>query len=323
LLRRDERADLGFVVRRVADDDRLRRGDEAGDEFIVRLALDEDAAARAAILAGVGEDAHRRLRRRFLQVGVGEDDVGRLAAQLEADPFDVARGELHDPRADLCRSRERDFSHQRMRDERFAHFAPRARQHLEHARGQAGFVGKLRETKCAQRRGLGGLEDDRVAGGERGGELPAGDRERKIPRHDRGDDSKRLAEREVEPAGRNRDRVTEEFADGAGVVLEDARRQGDFIARVGNRFADALQVKLRELLGVVADGFRDREEDFGAAAGLHVAPGLVERALRPADGDIGVVRRRAGEFVPRLLGRRVGDVDVPAAAAAEIAVDKR
>ena len=51
--------------------------------------MDEGARAGDAGLAGRGEDAGEDARLGLLQVGVGEDDVGALAAELERD---TARG---------------------------------------------------------------------------------------------------------------------------------------------------------------------------------------------------------------------------------------
>ena len=60
--------------------------------MVVDLFLDEQPRARGANLALVEEDAEERAGHRPRQVRVGEHDVGRLAAQLEADPLQVAFG---------------------------------------------------------------------------------------------------------------------------------------------------------------------------------------------------------------------------------------
>ena len=72
----DQRAKLGFGLRRVANEEQLRRGNEPVHERLADAAFDEHTAAGAAILAGVGEDAHGRGLGRALPVGVGENDVG-------------------------------------------------------------------------------------------------------------------------------------------------------------------------------------------------------------------------------------------------------
>ena len=49
--------------------------------------------------------------RRLLEVGVGEDDVGALAAELEGDPLHLVGAAGHDPLADLGRAGEHDLAH--------------------------------------------------------------------------------------------------------------------------------------------------------------------------------------------------------------------
>ena len=62
-----------------------------------------------------------------LQVGVGEDHVGRLAAQLERDALDRLRRAGGDAAADLGRAGERDLGHVRVLDERSPDHADPAR----------------------------------------------------------------------------------------------------------------------------------------------------------------------------------------------------
>ena len=58
--------------------------DQQLGEAVVGAPLDEDARARAAVLAGVVEDGVRRRRGGPLQVGVGEDDVRRTCRRARA-----------------------------------------------------------------------------------------------------------------------------------------------------------------------------------------------------------------------------------------------
>src|SRR5438874_122053 len=82
--------------------------------------------------------------------------------------------------------------------------------------GEAGLEGELREPEGGERRQLGRLEDDRVAAGECGPELPGGDIEREVPGDDQSHDSERLAERHVDAAA-DGDRLAVVLVDGAGV----------------------------------------------------------------------------------------------------------
>ena len=79
---------------------------------------------RAAVLPGVTEDGDGRRRGRFLQVGVGEDHVRGLAAQLEGDALYGACGPCHDALADLRGTRKGDLGDVRMLDEPLPDLAP-------------------------------------------------------------------------------------------------------------------------------------------------------------------------------------------------------
>ena len=67
----------------------LTAGSEQLHEPVVGRPLHQDPRAGAAVLAGVVEDGVRRGGGGLLEVGVGEDDVGALAAELEGDPLDL------------------------------------------------------------------------------------------------------------------------------------------------------------------------------------------------------------------------------------------
>ena len=97
----DQRAHFGRGLCRVIDLQLPCRLQEAFDKGIERRPLDEHPAAGAAVLAGIGEHAQGGTRRRFVEVGVGEDDVGRLAAQLQRDPLQIPRGQSHETRTNL------------------------------------------------------------------------------------------------------------------------------------------------------------------------------------------------------------------------------
>src|SRR5205814_6321257 len=95
--------------------------------------LHEDPRARAAVLACVPEDGERRGGGRALEIRVGEDDVRRLAAELERDALDRLRRDLADPTPDGGRAREGDLRDVGVRDEPLADHAPWPGDDVEHA----------------------------------------------------------------------------------------------------------------------------------------------------------------------------------------------
>src|SRR5688572_27835518 len=98
-----------------------------------------------------------------------------------------------------------------MRDERVTHVRAAARHNLEDTGGQTGSGGKLAQHECGERGERGRLEHDTVPGGECGSDFPTRNRKWEIPGNDRRDDAERLAEREIESAARNGNRVTEKL----------------------------------------------------------------------------------------------------------------
>ena len=87
----------------------LARATRRFDELVVGAALDEQARARRTGLPSVLEDGVGRSCRGEVEVGVGKDDVRRLAAELHHDRNDVLGGKLGDVHADLNRSGERQL----------------------------------------------------------------------------------------------------------------------------------------------------------------------------------------------------------------------
>ncbi len=107
------------------------------------------------------------------------------------------------------------------------------------------------------------------------------------------------------------------FVDGPGVVFKGPRAHGDFIARIGNRFADGKAFQLRQFLRMFAQDPRDLKQDLRPSARREIAPALLERPLRPGHGGLHVARRRRGDFGQRFFRGGIDDGQrlVPSAAA--------
>jgi hypothetical protein len=87
----DDRADHDRRVERIADRRALDNGDEFLHECFVHGLLDQDPAAAGTALTALAKRAPKRGQHRGgVQVGVGEDQVGRLAAQLGGDRSEVS-----------------------------------------------------------------------------------------------------------------------------------------------------------------------------------------------------------------------------------------
>jgi hypothetical protein len=190
------------------------------------------------------------------EVGVGEHDVGVLAAELERDRLDRLRRRRHDTAADLGRAGERDLVDERVGDERGAR-RPVAGDDVEHAGGQPGLERQGGEPQRAQRRLLGRLEDDGVAGRERGPELPRRHEQRVVPRHDLTADADGLAGRVGEERAVGRVDRAVQLRRPARVVPQDRRGPADVPAGLEDRLAVVARLERAELLGVLVDQVRE------------------------------------------------------------------
>jgi hypothetical protein len=119
---------------------------------------------------------------RLVERAVVEDDVGRLAAELERQLL-AGAGELALNRlADLRGAREGHLvdpgGHERGSRRAVAG------NDVDDARRELGLAQDVAKQQCGQRSRLGGLQHNRVAGSERGRDLPGEHQQREVPRDD-------------------------------------------------------------------------------------------------------------------------------------------
>ena len=167
---------------------------ERVDDVGVDLGRRDHARGRRAVLAGVEVAADGDRLGRQCDVGVVEDDHGRLAAELEVHPLEVGGGRRCDLHARPHRARDRDELRRRVRHERAAGVAVAADDVEDARREELG--GDLGHQERRGRRRVARLEHDRVAGRERGADLPRGHQQRVVPGRDLPDDADRLAAHE-------------------------------------------------------------------------------------------------------------------------------
>ena len=163
---RDDRADVGRLVERVADPELRHPRPQLRMERVGDPLGGEKPRARAAHLALVEPDRVDDALDGAVEVGVVEHDERRLAAEFEREQLAGSRRRLADLAPDLGRAGEGDLVDALVRDERRAGRAV-AGDDVDDARGQARLDADLGEGERGERRVLGGLQDDRAAGGER------------------------------------------------------------------------------------------------------------------------------------------------------------
>ncbi len=145
--------------------------------------LDEETRAGEADLARVV--VHQgRLGGREVEVRVGEDDERTLAPELGGEGREVLGRRNADGAPGLGRPGEGDATHARVAHEGGAHLLAEALDQVEHPRRKPRLVDEVHQERAAERRPLGGLQDNGVARGEGRRALPRREHERGVPRRD-------------------------------------------------------------------------------------------------------------------------------------------
>ncbi|MNT35457.1 hypothetical protein D3C72_1714850 [compost metagenome] len=129
------------------------------------------ARTRHARLPAAFKNAADHAGYRGVLIGIIEHDVRRLAAQLQRHGHQLFGGGVGNGPAAGGAARERHHAHAGMFDQAAAHRGPQARDHVENAGRQARFQGDAAQSQRGRGRHFGRLEDDGVAGRQRGGHL--------------------------------------------------------------------------------------------------------------------------------------------------------
>ena len=220
--------------------------------------------------------------------------------------------------ADLGRAGEGDAGDARIVDQRRADRAV-ARHEIERIDRNAGRVQELHRLEGDERRLLGGLGDDGIAGGERRGDLAGENRQRKIPRADADEDAAAAQAIAVLLAGRaGQDRFrAEEAARLGGVVAAEIGRLADFRDAVVERLAALVREQRDEAVAVLLDQVGGAFERCGALVRGRPLPGVESRRpplrslpRRAPDRPRPPFRRRSRR--PPARGPRDGDLRAPA-----------
>ncbi len=316
---RDDRAQPGVLIEGIARRHLLGPLDQLLDERVVDARLDEQPRARGAHFPLPIEDSGGHASGRGLQIGVGEHDVGRFAAQLQGDGLERRRRLAHDRRAHLGRAGERDLVHVGVADQRAAGAGSEARHHVEDAGRESGLARQLGEAERGERGLLGGLQHHGVSAGEGRGQLPHGEQQWEVPGNDGADHAQRLAPRVVEQRTGRRDRLALNLVGPAGVVTQhgDGLVQID-LPRLEVRLAVLQRLDPRQLVGVPLDPIGQPVEQGAALAGGHPLPGVrLEGTPRRLHGPVDVRRLGLRDFCQRFAlggvlhreGRAVRRVD--------------
>ena len=170
----------------------------------------------------------------------------------------------------------------------------------------------------------GRLDDDRVAARERRSHFPAGEHQRKIPRHDLADDADRFAVHIIEEAGIDRRQETLELVRHPPEIAEASGGARNVQpARVAHGVARVRRLDADERLGLLIDRIRKLEEKPAALGGVHSRPAFLRR-LGGINGGVHVLRPGLGDLADQRIVVRIRDRNCRVRAAVdEFSVDEQ
>ena len=166
LLIRYQRSHLSPFGLRIADHSRLGRRFGDLSRCIDLVPRYQHAARGIAGLPGILEAVRCALRHRFLQIGIIENDVRRLATEFLCNALDTGCGVLCNGNTRTCRTRERDHCDIGMAAQSGADRRPIAVDQIEYAGGDTGLVQDLGENHGVEWRDLARLQHHRAAGSQ-------------------------------------------------------------------------------------------------------------------------------------------------------------
>ena len=287
----DERAGLCLVIGRAADLDLIGALHQGVDELIVQGLFHDDAGACGADLAGVEEGAIEGVVHGNVEVGIGEDDVRVLAAELERSALDGLRRILGDDLAGDQATGKGDHVYIRVLGERVAAVSASAGDEVAYAVRQTALL----EGDHEQHRGVWGelrlLEDEGIAGSQGRADLPGDLQQRVVPWGNQATDADGLGI----DAGAQVGILRVDHA--AGLVLgqgaEVLEGVGDVI-HIAQRFLVALAgisgLGLREKLLVLADEIGHADDELATLGGRGIGPlAVIEGFTGNLDGAFGVL----------------------------------
>ena len=166
--------------------DLLGASDRLLHELVVDRLLHQRAARAGADLALVQREHGEAFERLVEEVvvflrDIGEEDVRRLAAELQRDRDDVVGGILHDQAARRRLAREGDLGDPLVLRQRLAGLDAEAVDDVEDA-GRQDIGDQFHDDEDAHRRLLGRLQHDAIACGKRRREFPGRHQDREVPR---------------------------------------------------------------------------------------------------------------------------------------------
>ena len=169
-----------------------------------------------------------------------------------------------------------------MLGQRLAGFLADAVHGVEHAVGNAGLLHQLRQQVGGDRRPFRRLVHHGAAGGQRRGDLPGREHERRVPRRDDADRADRHPGRDVPVLVARRVQPVAGIGAFVGEEAEILRGADRGLGHEAMRLAGVDAFEHGDIVGAVLDGVGDPMQQFLARRRRHVAPRLEGAAPPPS-----------------------------------------
>ena len=216
----------------------------------------------------------------------------------------LLRGRLHDDLAGAAFAGKGDLVHVHVPRQGGAGRRAVAGHDVNHAVGEAGFLGQRRHAQGRQRRLLGRLEDDGIAASEGRTPLPRLHQQREVPRNDLADDADGFVARVAEIRPFDGDGLAVILVGPAGVIAIRFDGEGKVgVERIAVGFAVVERFQSGQLRAMLFDKVGELVEQPAALGGAGLGPGaFLERLASGFDGEIDVGLIALGDLADGLAG---------------------
>ena len=198
------------------------------------------------------------------EIGIGEKDVGRLAAEFERDALHRVGRLLHDDLAHGGAAREGDLVHVGMLHQRRAGGLAKAGDDVDDAGRKTDFGKPVCEFERGERSLLGGLQHAGASRGQRGSQLPRGHQQRIVPRNDLPGDADRLFQRQAHRVVGNGIDEAEDLGGEAAVIFEAGGGVVDVVLGFDDGLAACCGHSSSASIGQVLADFVGQTEQYAA-----------------------------------------------------------
>ena len=300
--------DVG-IINPLAHSQCLRRRNKTGAELVIDGAFNKDAVGPEAILPGGGKFCLDRFGHRAVQIAVFKDNDRGMTAQFHHQTFDRLGGLAIKQLANLGRAGERQGPHPRVPCPWLNHHRGFARNHVEHALGDARAFRKLGQCQRAERCFTRRMRHNGATCRQRGCGLAGQHRGRKVPRRDQCGHAHRFAPQLHLGIGQMAGDTLDIGAFGfLGVEFDKGRAIFDLAACLRERLALLQHHQAGEVFFVFDHQFKPATQDGATVLRQHQCP-AGKGGMRRIHRGRGILCRHCGHITDEIPGGRVMNGD--------------